>query len=149
MAELAKDIRESVTQLSAKLREMPSVEIPLRHYFAGGVYAREMSAPAGSVVVSKILLVDNIVNISQGEVSVRTEDGGLFRVRAPHQWIAKAGARRVIYFHEDTVWTVYVATESTDPAEVEAACTAETHDDPRVLMLEATKLSEGILPCLS
>ena len=140
-AELQKS-RAKVTQLEAKLRDMPQAEIVMRHYFAGGVYAREMFAPAGTVAVGKIILVDNIANISQGEVSIQTEDG-VVRVKAPYQWIATAGTRRAAYFHTDTVWTVYVATESTDPVEAEAECTAESYDDPRVLALDAKKQIRG------
>lgn len=144
MGEMAKNTRKLVAQLEEKLWDMPQAEITLKHYFASGVYAREMFAPAGTVAVGKILLVDNIVNLSKGKVSVYTEDGGVLSFEAPYQWIAPAGTKRVAYFHTDTVWTVYLATELTDPIKIEEECTTQSYEDPRLVLLEIAKTQRRI-----
>lgn len=148
MSELLKrdNCREKTLALEEALLALPPdarIEPVMRHYFAGGVYAREMTAPAGMIAVGKIIKVDNISTISKGEVSILTPDG-VMRVKAPYTWVAPAGTKRAAYFHEETVWTVYHATDSTDLEVIEKQVIAETFDDPGLLHLELLyRLGEG------
>lgn len=131
--------RKAMAALEEQLACMRRAEITIRHLFAGGVYAREMHAPAGTMAVGKIIKVDNIANISQGEVTIRTDEG-LVRLKAPCQWVAPAGTKRAAYFHSDTVWTVYHATPHTDPELVEKDVVAVSYDDPELIERELARL---------
>lgn len=137
-----REYREQVKTMEEVLLAHPDahVDLPVRHYFAGGVYAREMSAPAGTIAIGKIIKVPNIATISKGDVSILTENG-VMRVQAPYTWVAPAGTKRAAYFHADTVWTVYHATESTDIEEIERQVIAEGFDDPDLLHAELLGLS--------
>ncbi len=39
--------REAILTLEAQLSALPQVDIPVIHRFAGGIYAREITIPAG------------------------------------------------------------------------------------------------------
>jgi hypothetical protein len=91
-----------------------SDQFPLTHRFADGVYAREILLPAGSLVVGKIHRYGHLNVITKGLVSVLTEDG-VQVLKAPLTFISKPGTKRVVFAHEDTVWTTF---HGTNPNEV-------------------------------
>jgi hypothetical protein len=79
-------------------------DLQITNYINGGVYAREMKAPAGIVITGKIHEHDHINILSEGEISVMTDDG-MKRVKAPYTFESKAGIRRIGYTHSDITWT--------------------------------------------
>jgi hypothetical protein len=131
--------RENIVKLEQYLKTMRQVEVPVEHFFAGGVYARHMRAAEGTLAVGKIIKVDNIAVISKGDVTIVTERG-LVRVQAPYIWIAPAGTKRAAYFHTDTEWTVFHATQSTDPEEVEKEVIAQSFEEFDKLMSDTQAL---------
>ncbi len=78
--------------------------LPLRHFFANGVYVREISMPAGAVVVGHIHKHEHVAIMIQGDMSVYDETG-LQRIEAPHTFISRAGVKRALYIHEDVIFT--------------------------------------------
>lgn len=113
--------RERLDALESELRKHPQVEIEPRHYFAKGLYAREITIPRGTLLTGKIHTTQHINIISQGDISVLTEHGPK-RVKAPCTLISPPGTKRAGYAHEDTVWTTIHANPNdlTDPDELEA-----------------------------
>jgi hypothetical protein len=86
---------------------LPLAEFPLVHRFTPGLYIREIFMPAGSVLTSKIHKTEHPYVISKGVVSVWTADRGTVTLKAPHTGITKPGTRRVLFVHEDTIWTTF------------------------------------------
>lgn len=84
---------------------MVPCEFPLVHHFAPGTYAREIRLPAGSLVVGKIHKHAHVNVLSQGRVAVYTESRGPEEFSAPRTWVSDPGTKRVVYTHEDAVWT--------------------------------------------
>jgi hypothetical protein len=109
----------AIDRLEIETARMPQVECPTVHRFAGGVYIRETSAPAGTLVTTKIHLTEHPFMILKGEVSVWTEEDGPVRIKAPFCGVTKPGTRRVAYVHEDTVWVTFHATDDTDVERIE------------------------------
>jgi len=101
---------------------------PLEHIFADGMYIRKMTAPGGMINVSKLHKTNHPFFILEGEVSIVTEKG-IIRITAPHFGITKAGTKRVVYFHEDTVWITVHATEETDLEKIEDELIAKNFDE--------------------
>jgi uncharacterized protein (UPF0548 family) len=66
--------------------------------------------------------------ISQGEVSVLSIDG-VMRVKAPFTFVASPGVKRVVYAHEDTVWTTIHGTDETDLEKIEEEFIAKSYDE--------------------
>lgn len=104
------------------------IDIPINHHFSKDVYAREMVMPKGSLVVGKIHRHENLCIISQGEVSVLSIDG-VKRLKAPCTFVASRGAKRVIYAHEETVWTVIHGTNERDLEKLEHEFIAKDYED--------------------
>lgn len=120
---------DRVDALEALMATKPPLDIPVRHYFANGLYAREVVIPRDAVVTGKIHKTQHLNIVSAGEISVWTGLEGWKRVKAPCTFIAEPGTRRVGYAHEDTVWTTIHATSETDLDALEAAL-IEPHDNP-------------------
>ncbi len=112
-------IRRAIVEFEEFLATLPQEFIPVTHHFSGGVYAREMIAPADTVMTGKIHNKDHINILSKGSMTVIT-DAGVDYIRAPATFICKAGTKRVGYAHEDSVWTSIHATTATTVEEAEA-----------------------------
>lgn len=107
---------------------MPQVEIPVKHYFSHGVYAREIIIPKGTVVLGKIHKYSQLNICSKGDHSVLTENG-VIRVQAPFTIVSPPGTQRIGYAHEETVWTTIHGTELTDVDKIEEHFIAQTYQD--------------------
>ena len=116
--------RSMVQELETAIkRDLVPIDLPLTHHFSPGVYGREMFMPKGAVVTGKIHKYAQLNILSKGEVSVVT-DKGVKRVKAGFHMVAPPGAKRAFYAHEDSVWTVILATQETDVDKIEAHFTA-------------------------
>jgi hypothetical protein len=77
---------------------------PLQHHLAPGIYAREIHLAGGTLVVGKIHRHRHFNIISQGSITCYTEFG-LEHHSAPASFISEPGTKRVVYTHEDAIWT--------------------------------------------
>lgn len=114
--------RDHAARLADAMRAMPEalIEIPVRHYFAGGVYAREITIPKGATVVGKIHKTENLNIMSKGELLVTTDEGTV-RLVAPHTIVSPPGTQRAAYAVEETVWTtLHAVGEERDLDKIEA-----------------------------
>lgn len=119
------DLRGKVLKLEHAMQAMEQIDIPIKHYFSQGVYAREMTVPKGATVVGKIHKYEQLNILSAGEVSVVTDEG-VQRVKAPFTLVAPPGAKRAFYAHEDSVWTVIHGTEERDVEKIELQFIAQS-----------------------
>ena len=102
---------------------------PLKHTFADGVYVREISIPAGHMVVGKIHRHEHLNFISKGRVTVITEQGGVEELVAPVTMISPPGVKRLLFTHEDTVWTTVHVTNERDLDKIEEQVIAKKFTD--------------------
>lgn len=117
--------------------EILQVQFPLRHFFAKGVYLRQMCGPKGTVATGKIHNFTQIHIILVGDVTIVTVGTGeRIRVKGPHIWTAPAGAKRACYFHEDTVWCEVHGTDKTDLDEIEDEFISQTFEEFDQLLLK-------------
>jgi len=112
--------REKIAVLVRGLGKLPQVECPLKHYFAPGVYLREILMPAGAIVIGKIHKTEHFNIIQKGSVSIMGEDGVRHRLDAPCTFVSKPGIQKTLYIHEDTVWSTVHLTEERDLEKLEA-----------------------------
>jgi hypothetical protein len=110
--------RVEIERLEAHLREQPQVAIATRHYFAAGLYAREILIPAGVLLTGRVHRQEHLNILSQGEITVWTEEG-IRRLKAPYTLVSRPGTKRVGLAHSDTVWTTVHACQLTDIAAIE------------------------------
>ena len=111
---------------------------PLEHHHLDGMYVRRIFMPAGFILTSKIHKKTHPYFIMQGEVEVLTEEG-LKRIKGPYFGITKAGTKRVILTHTDTIWFTCHATEETDLKKIEDEIIAKSFADVPVIDAEYRK----------
>ena len=100
----------------------------ITHYFAPGVYAREMWMPAGCLITGKIHKTSHLNMLSQGRVTVSNK-GESVTYEAPYTFVSPVGTKRAIYAHEDSTWTTIHPTELETPEEIESEIIAETFEE--------------------
>lgn len=118
MNEVTHTTRDKVFAMEAEMKKLPQVVITPVHYFSPGVYAREITIPAGTLVTGEIHKYAQLNILSQGDISVLTEDG-LVRVQAPFTVVSPPGTKRIALAHTDCVWTTILHTDETDVEKIE------------------------------
>ncbi len=131
-------IRGKVNELERHMREMPQIEIPVKHYFSQGLYAREISIPAGALITGKIHKYAQLNILSKGEMLL-ISDSEVQRVQAPMTVCSPPGTKRAAYAVSDCVWTTIHATEETDLEKIEAHFIAKDEAE-YVKFIEASQL---------
>jgi quercetin dioxygenase-like cupin family protein len=159
------EIREKICLVEDLMRQSKSAgemvdtvdSYPLKHTFTDGVYVREMTIPAGHLVVGKIHKHNHLNFISKGRVTVITEKGGVEELVAPVTLISPAGVKRLLFTHEDTVWTVVHVTTETDVEKIEDLVIAKNYPEFTLLqarddykrVLAETGMTDKQLVCIS
>jgi quercetin dioxygenase-like cupin family protein len=121
--------REMLYKLQAALYEGDEVDCPLQHTFAPGAYARTIFIPAGTFVVGKIHKHPHLNILSQGKVTVVTEEGGRETLEGPLTMVSPPGTKRGVYTHTDTTWTTVHLTDHKDLKEIEQEVIAGSYDE--------------------
>ena len=122
--------RAAVLRLEDAIKKLPQVMCPVKHYFAPGVYVREMFIPAGAVLTGRIHLQDGVTMLLQG--ALRFTDGGEVKdVRAPATWVSPAGAKKAGFALEDSIISGCFAnpTDERDLAKIVDLFTCDTHEE--------------------
>lgn len=101
-------MREKVERLEASMMGMPQAHCPVRHYFAPGLYAREMSIAAGVTVTGAIHKTENLIAVTMGRLLMVTEDGAK-EVCAGDVLICPAGRKNAVTALEDSRWVNFMA----------------------------------------
>ena len=122
--------RACVVDLQDELLKHEQVEINITHYFADGMYAREMVVPKGVVFTGKVHKTQHIIIVSQGDMTIADENGSV-RVQAPYTMVCNPGTKRAGYAHEDTVWTNFHInpTNEEDVEIIESALVCDTYEE--------------------
>jgi len=124
MSEVAAPLDTRVLQMQAAMLAAPElhIAIPPRHTFAHGLYAREVTLPAGSTAIGFRHTQEHICIISQGRVQLVTEDG-VQEIAAPATMVIPAGRKNCVHALEETVWTTIHASDAKTPEEAFEALT--------------------------
>lgn len=80
------------------------VDCPVKHYFAPGMYLREMTIPEGVVVVGAVHKHEHLAILSKGTLRLSTEDG-VIEFTAPATIHSYPGIKRIAYALTDVVIT--------------------------------------------
>lgn len=113
--------REAIQRLEDELRKYDQLDLPLKHTFAPGSYAREIFLPAGCLVVGKIHKHAHFNIVTRGLVSVVTEFGlkEIDAREAPVTFVSQPGSKRALYVYEDCIWITVHLVQSDDLAAIE------------------------------
>jgi hypothetical protein len=93
----------SITALQKAMREMPQATgLVTRHYFADGMYARELIRPAGTLIVGKTHKHEHFYIVTKGRVQVASDEGNEI-YEAPTVIVSRPGTKRAVLALEDSV----------------------------------------------
>ena len=109
----ANSMRKKVERLENVMCSVPQVDCPVRHYFAPGMYAREITIPKGTVLTGAIHKTENLVVLSKGALRLVT-DTGTVDIFAPCTMTCQPGTKNAAFALEDSVWTNFFPTTETD-----------------------------------
>jgi hypothetical protein len=97
---------EAVNQLEQCIATLPRMFGEVTERGTPGLYTREIFMPAGMLCTSRIHKVKHQFIVSKGSCTVyNTLDDTTTLLTAPYHGITEIGTRRVLYIHEDCVWT--------------------------------------------
>lgn len=99
---------------------LEQVPLGLRHYFASGVYVREMVIPAGVLAVGKIHRHEHIFVLLSGTLTIITEEGSE-TLTGPVTRVAPAGTKRCAIAQTDCILqNIHAVGEERDLEKIEA-----------------------------
>jgi len=102
--EVAVPMAQRVKALQDELLKMPQANIVTTHRFLPGVYEREVSIPAWTVLTGAEHKTSYRVRLEKGTIAVNT-DNGVKVFTAPCEFESKAGIQRAgRVFDEEVVW---------------------------------------------
>ena len=137
------DMMQKITMIDAAIGSMPQMDMTPFHHFAKGLYCRELHIPQGALISGKIHKQEHIIILFTGEMTLWTEGGERIRVKAPYFGISPAGTKRLGYAHENTIGMNILATECTDPEEIEDTLTCCSFEEYEQYLIAAKEV-----PCL-
>jgi hypothetical protein len=106
-------LSQKVDHLLSQVEKMPQVDCQTKHYFGPNLYIREVTMPAGTVVIGKPHRKEHMCVMLQGRMIVVAGDGTKQELVAPLTFVGAAG-RKVAYILETTVFQNILATDETD-----------------------------------
>ncbi len=118
-------VEDKVFEMEAIMKTMAQVDIATKHYFSEGLYAREITIPAGVTLCGEIHKFKNLNILSKGSMLVY----GLGKVEAPFTVVSPPGTKRIAHTLEECVWTTIHATEETDVDKIKAHFVAQTEQE--------------------
>lgn len=118
--------REGIYELERFLLSQPQVALETRHYFADGLYARELRIPAGVALTGAVHQREHMSVVLKGKISVATEEGSRV-LEAGQIVIAAPGSKRAGLALEDTVWVTFHATSAITISEAETELVTADH----------------------
>ncbi|MCW3111367.1 MAG: hypothetical protein JWQ09_5873 [Segetibacter sp.] len=104
------ELNSQIDEIEAEMAKYPQVVCPLKHTFTKGMYAREICMPAGTWIISETHLTQHQYVISKGAVSVWIDEVE-YLLQAPYSGVTEPNTRRVLYTHDEVIWTCFHPTE--------------------------------------
>lgn len=121
--------RADVERLQAAMLAMPQIELPTKHWFADGMYCRELFRPAGTTIVGKVHKKEHFYIVASGIVTV-VGDGTRETIEGPKVIVSTPGTKRAVFAHTDATCITVHRTFETDLEAIERELVEEDPDTP-------------------
>ena len=102
-----------IDRLDSEIRNLPQANCPVKHHFADGVYAREITIPKGVVLIGAIHKTHNFAVVNKGILRLIT-DAGFRDVAAGEVIQVTPGQKNCGYAIEECTWTNFFANPSNE-----------------------------------
>ena len=104
---------QKVDALFNQVKAMPQVECPEENFFGPSIYIKQVTMPAGSVIIGKSHKIEHICNMISGRMILVDSNGDKKELIAPMTFVAPKG-RKVAYIVETVVFQNIFSTDETD-----------------------------------
>jgi hypothetical protein len=111
-------VEQRLDSLVDAVKSAPQIECPEKHYFGPNIYVKEVTLPAGSVIVGKYHRHEHLCNMVSGHMIVVDSEGNRTELVAPMTFMAKSG-RKIAYIIETVVFQNIYSTSETDIQKLE------------------------------
>ena len=107
-----------IKSLEEEMKALPQVECPVAHFFAPGIYIREIFMPAGTMVIGRIHKTEHFNVLLEGRARV-VVDGEVHELSAPCTFVSRSGVSKVLNVIENCRWqTIHANPENLNDVEV-------------------------------
>jgi hypothetical protein len=121
--------RNKILEYEEIAKQLPQVDIPVLHHIHGGMYGREITIPAGTVITGQLYKFDHFDIMIEGDITVSTDTGERKRLTGFNIFKGMMGKKRAGYAHKDTRWITFHAFEGDSGEEIQSYITSETFED--------------------
>jgi hypothetical protein len=99
----------------------PQVQCEEKHHFGPNIYIKEVTMPAGALIIGKHHRMEHLCNMVSGRMFILQDDGSKKELVAPMTFMAPPG-RKVAYIVETVVFQNIYSTSETDIEKLENMC---------------------------
>jgi hypothetical protein len=118
-AVIAQQVKSAdLSPLIGKLLELPQPKANVRHIYGDGVYMRELTVPAGLLIVGRSHRAEHHCILVRGRLVIFNADGSQSELAAPTEFDAGPG-RKVVRVEEDMTFVNVYQTQETDVETIE------------------------------
>jgi hypothetical protein len=115
---IASLLEKKVGALLDTSKNIQQIKCEEKHHFGPGLYIKEVTMPAGSVIVGKHHKVEHLCNMMSGRMIIVNSDGSRHELVAPMTFMAKPG-RKIAYIIETVVFQNIYSTDETNIQKLE------------------------------
>jgi hypothetical protein len=113
-------MNQAVQKLKSVMRQMPQVDsLVTRHYWADGMYCRELFRPQGVTIIGKVHKKEHFFIVASGTLKVTNGEEKAVEYVGPQVLVCKPGTQRATYAVTDVTAITVHQCEFTDLEEVE------------------------------
>ena len=121
--------REKILEWEEFAKTQEQLEIPVKHYIHGGMYAREITIPKDTYITGQIYKFNHFDIMISGDISVSTDTEEAKRFTGYNLFKGLSGKKRAGYSHEDTTWVTFHPFIGSDGDAVQEFITAENFEE--------------------
>jgi hypothetical protein len=111
-------LEQQIGNLYVTAKEYPQIQCKEKHHFGPNIYIKEVTMPAGSLIIGKHHRMEHLCNMMSGRMIVVDSDGNRAELIAPMTFMAKPG-RKIAYIIETVVFQNIYSTSETDIEKLE------------------------------
>ena len=114
-------LEKKISTLYEATVAQPQVQCEEKHHFGPNIYIKEVTMPAGALIIGKHHRMEHLCNMVSGRMFILQDDGSKKELVAPMTFMAQPG-RKVAYIVETVVFQNIYSTSETDIEKLENMC---------------------------
>ena len=115
-----RQMREKVEALQTEVLKFPQWQPQTHHYFADGMYCREVPRPAGTLIVGKVHRREHFYMVMCGTVLITNGDEESIEITGPKVIVSQPGTKRAVFAKTDAICLTVHRTSETELDKVES-----------------------------